>query len=43
MPRVAIDDNQRMNLRIRAEDKTILLRAAALKHMDLTNFVVQHA
>jgi uncharacterized protein (DUF1778 family) len=32
-----------MSLRIRAEEKAILLRAVALKHTDLTDFVIQHA
>jgi uncharacterized protein (DUF1778 family) len=32
-----------MSLRIRAEEKTLLLRAVALRHTDLTDFVVQHA
>ena len=43
MPRVAIDDNKRMNLRIRPEQKATLMRAAALKHTDLTDFVLQPA
>ena len=43
MPRVAVEDNSRMSLRIRAEEKTLLLRAVALRHTDLTDFVVQHA
>jgi uncharacterized protein (DUF1778 family) len=32
-----------MSLRIRAEEKAILLRAVALKHTDLTDFVIRHA
>ena len=43
MPRIAVEDNSRMSLRIRAEDKAILLRAVALKHTDLTEFVIRHA
>lgn len=43
MPRAAIEDNSRMSLRVRAEEKSILLRAVALKHTDLTEFVLQHA
>jgi uncharacterized protein (DUF1778 family) len=43
MPRVAVDDNERMNLRIRREQKATLLRAAALKNTDLTDFVIQNA
>jgi len=43
MPRVAVEDNSRMSLRIRSEEKTLLLRAVALQHTDLTDFVLQHA
>jgi uncharacterized protein (DUF1778 family) len=43
MPRVAVEDNSRMSLRIRAEEKAMLLRAVALEHTDLTDFVVRHA
>ena len=43
MPRVAVDDNKRMNLRVRPEQKAMLLRAAALKNTDLTDFVLQPA
>jgi uncharacterized protein (DUF1778 family) len=43
MPRVAVEDNSRMSLRIRPEEKAILLRAASLQHTDLTDFVLRHA
>lgn len=43
MPRVAIDDNKRMNLRVRPEQKAALVRAAALRNTDLTDFVLQPA
>ena len=43
MPRVAVDDNKRMNLRLRPEQKATLMRAAALRHTDLTDFVLQPA
>jgi uncharacterized protein (DUF1778 family) len=43
MPRIAIEDNSRMSLRIRAEEKALLLRAVALKQTDLTGFVLRHA
>lgn len=43
MPRLVIEDNSRMSLRIRAEEKALLMRAVALKHTDLTDFVLQHA
>jgi uncharacterized protein (DUF1778 family) len=43
MPRIAIEDNSRMSLRIRAEEKRLLLQAVALNRTDLTEFVVRHA
>ncbi len=43
MPRTAVDDNKRMNLRVSAEAKAKLVRAAALRNTDLTNFVTQTA
>jgi uncharacterized protein (DUF1778 family) len=43
MPRVPVNDNKRMNLRIRPEQKATLIRAAALKNTDLTDFVIQNA
>jgi uncharacterized protein (DUF1778 family) len=43
MPRVAIEHNSRMSFRIPAEEKALLLRAAALRHTDLTAFVRQHS
>jgi uncharacterized protein (DUF1778 family) len=39
MPRLVVEDNSRMSLRIPAEEKAILLRAAALRQTDLTDFV----
>ena len=43
MPRVAVDDNSRMSLRIPAEEKATLLRASALRSTDLSDFVRQHS
>ncbi len=43
MPRKIVEDSQRMNLRLRPEQKAMLTRAAALRHTDLTNFVLQPA
>lgn len=43
MPRQALKDNSRMAIRIRAEDKALLLRAVALDRTDLTDFVLRHA
>ena len=43
MPRIAVEDNCRVSLRIRPEQKALLLRAAALDRTDLTDFVIHHA
>lgn len=43
MPMPAIEDNSRMSLRVRPEEKALLLRAVALKNTDLTEFVLGHA
>ena len=43
MPRVAVEDNKRMSLRIQPEEKKLLLRAAALRNTDLTEFIRQHS
>jgi uncharacterized protein (DUF1778 family) len=43
MPRIAIGDNKRMNLRVLPDQKATLMRAAALKNTDLTDFVLQVA
>ncbi|GLR45983.1 hypothetical protein GCM10007880_65010 [Mesorhizobium amorphae] len=40
MPRAA---NERMNLRVAAQQKATLMRAAALVHADLTEFVTRVA
>jgi uncharacterized protein (DUF1778 family) len=42
MPRVAVENNDRISLRVRTEDKAMLLRAVALVHSDLTAFILQH-
>jgi uncharacterized protein (DUF1778 family) len=39
MPRATADENERMNLRIQPQVKAKLVRAAALRHLDLTAFV----
>jgi uncharacterized protein (DUF1778 family) len=43
MPRVAVEHNSRLSLRIPPEDKATLQRAVALKNTDLTDFVLEHA
>jgi len=42
MPRIAVEDNSRMSLRIRPDDKALLMRAVAYAHTDLTNFVLRN-
>ena len=36
-------DGSRIEIRIKPEDKTILVRAAALEHVDLTGFILGKA
>lgn len=43
MPRPAVNENSRMSLRIRTEQKKLLWRAVALEDTDLTEFVIKHA
>lgn len=43
MPRAAMEDNSRMSLRVRPEDKALLMRAVAYEHTDLTSFVLRNA
>jgi uncharacterized protein (DUF1778 family) len=43
MPRVAVENNSRMSLRIRPDDKALLMRAVAYTHTDLTDFVLRNA
>lgn len=42
MPRIPIENNDRMSLRIAAEEKSLLMRAAALEHTNLTEFVIRN-
>ena len=43
MPRVPVENNDRMSLRIAVEEKSLLVRAAALAHTNLTEFVIRTA
>ena len=43
MPRVPIESNDRVSLRIAAKEKSLLVRAAALQHTNLTEFVIRTA
>ena len=40
MARRATEGNNRVELRVKPDEKTILARAAALQHMDLTGFIL---
>ncbi|OHC75351.1 MAG: hypothetical protein A3G18_03935 [Rhodospirillales bacterium RIFCSPLOWO2_12_FULL_58_28] len=42
MPRAAVEDNNRIALRIRSDDKAIIMRAVALEHTNLTDFVLRN-
>jgi len=42
MPQVPVEENSRLALRIRPDEKATLMRAAALTHTDLTTFVLQN-
>lgn len=41
MPRIPSADSERMNLRLKPDQKARLVRAAALKHTDLTSFILE--
>ncbi len=42
MPQIPVETNDRMSLRIASEEKLILMRAAALQHTNLTEFVIRN-
>jgi uncharacterized protein (DUF1778 family) len=41
MPRPAVDDNQRLALRLKPADKAIIMRAVALTQTDMTSFILR--
>jgi uncharacterized protein (DUF1778 family) len=43
MPRAIVEDNSRLALRVRLNDKATLMRAVALEHTDMTDFILRHA
>ena len=43
MPRAAVDDNNRMALRVRPADKAVIMRAVALAQTDMTTFILRTA
>lgn len=43
MPRLVVESSERMSLRIATEDKSLLMRAAVIQHVNLTEFVLRNA
>lgn len=43
MPRAAVENNQRVALRVRSDDKAIILRAVAIAQTDMTAFILRAA
>ncbi len=43
MPRAAVDNNNRVALRVRPADKALLMRAVALAQTDMTTFILHSA
>jgi uncharacterized protein (DUF1778 family) len=43
MPRLAVDDNSRLALRVRPADKAVIMRAVALAQTDMTTFILRTA
>ena len=43
MPRPVVKDNNRIALRIRAADKALVMRAAAIAQTDMTDFILRAA
>ncbi|VAX10101.1 FIG032766: hypothetical protein [hydrothermal vent metagenome] len=41
MPRIPVENNDRMSLRIASKEKSLLMRAATLQHINLTEFVIR--
>ncbi len=41
MPQIPVESNSRLSLRIASEEKSLLVRAAALQHTHLTEFVTR--
>ncbi|KMJ45143.1 ABC transporter [Xenorhabdus khoisanae] len=42
MPQIPVETNDRMSLRIASEEKSLLMRAAAIQHTNLTEFVIRN-
>jgi uncharacterized protein (DUF1778 family) len=41
VPQIPVESNSRLSLRIASEEKSLLVRAAAMQHTDLTEFVTR--
>ncbi len=41
MPRTAVKDNQRLALRLKPEDKSLIMRAVELEQTDMTSFILR--
>ncbi|GLO64047.1 hypothetical protein MACH09_45550 [Vibrio sp. MACH09] len=42
MPQIPVETNDRMSLRISSKEKLLLMRAAAIQHTNLTEFVLRN-
>lgn len=42
MPQIPVETNDSMSFRISSEEKSLLIRAAALQHTNLTEFVIRN-
>lgn len=42
MPQMPVETNDRVSLRIASDEKLLLMRAAALQHTNLTEFVIRN-
>jgi len=42
MPQIPVENNDRMSLRIASEEKSLLMRAAAIQHTNMTEFVIRN-
>lgn len=42
MPRAPVEQNSRIAVRVRPEEKATIVQAAALAHTDMTTFIVQN-
>jgi len=40
MPQIPVENNERISLNIPSKEKALLIRAAALQHTNLTEFVL---